>query len=246
MFSCTAPTRPVHVQCVSSRLDHHEYQWFTTLIHGSRGAWEAEMAGSTLEEQRVDELKGAPVDDLTEVTAPTADEFTVPPPDAASLRLTVDQLARLVGLAPRTIRAHQARKLLAPPVRQGRTAYYHGGHVRRLEAIKSLQREGFNLYSIESMLGIRVPELGGDAPAAQVRRILGKHLSSVEPHEAEVRRLVEALDQVHPMARDLVTALDRLMPSHASPDDRVALLQSLASVFADAFRAAVEDAAGNS
>lgn len=214
------------------------------------------MAGSTLEEQRAGDLRGAPpsplddfadpLDDLTEVTDPPADEFTEPPPDAAGLRLTVDQLARLVGLAPRTIRAHQARKLLAPPVRQGRTAYYHAGHVRRLEAIKSLQREGFNLYSIESMLGIRVPELGGDAPAAQVRRILGKHLGLAEPPEAEVRSLVEALDRVQPMARDLVAAVDRLMPPHASPDDRVALLQSLAAVFADAFRAAVEVAAADS
>jgi len=192
------------------------------------------MAGSTLEDQRAEDL----ADGLTPL--PTGGT------EAAGLRLTVDELARLVGLAPRTIRAHQARKLLAPPVRQGRTAYYHAGHVRRLEAIKSLQREGFNLYSIESMLGLRVPELGGVAPAAQLRRVLSKHLSPAEPPEAEIRNLEEALGRIHGMARDLVAAVDRLMPAHASPDDRVALLQSLAAVFADAFPAAVEDAAADS
>lgn len=68
---------------------------------------------------------------------------------------TLDQLASKVGMSPRNIRAHQARRLLAPPVRRGRQAVYDDTHVRRLEAITALQRQGFNLVSIEAMLGVR-------------------------------------------------------------------------------------------
>src|SRR5690242_16776946 len=63
-------------------------------------------------------------------------------------RYTVEELAAKVGMSPRNIRAHQTRSLLGPPVRRGRTAYYDDSHVRRLEAIKSLQRQGYNLVAI--------------------------------------------------------------------------------------------------
>jgi len=67
-------------------------------------------------------------------------------------RYTIEQLARSVGMSPRNIRAHQTRKLIDPPVREGRTAYYDGRHLRRLETIQSLQEQGFNLVAIEAIL----------------------------------------------------------------------------------------------
>jgi DNA-binding transcriptional MerR regulator len=67
-------------------------------------------------------------------------------------RYTIEQLARTVGMSPRNIRAHQTRRLLEPPVREGRTAYYDAQHLRRLETIQSLQEQGFNLTAIEAIL----------------------------------------------------------------------------------------------
>jgi DNA-binding transcriptional MerR regulator len=67
-------------------------------------------------------------------------------------RYTIEQLARIVGMSPRNIRAHQTRRLLKPPVREGRTAYYDAQHLRRLETIQSLQEQGFNLTAIEAIL----------------------------------------------------------------------------------------------
>ena len=67
-------------------------------------------------------------------------------------RYTIEQLARSVGMSPRNIRAHQTRKLIDPPVREGRTAYYGIRHLRRLETIQSLQEQGFNLVAIEAIL----------------------------------------------------------------------------------------------
>lgn len=88
-----------------------------------------------------------------------------------AVRLTVDELARTVGMSPRNIRAHQARRLLPPPVRQGRTAYYHAEHIRRLEAIKSLQRQGFNLVAVQAILGVREAEPTRAAVAQALRRL---------------------------------------------------------------------------
>jgi DNA-binding transcriptional MerR regulator len=91
-------------------------------------------------------------------------------------RYTVDELAAKVGMSPRNIRAHQTRSLLGPPIRRGRTAYYDDGHVRRLEAIKALQRQGYNLVAIEAILGVRSPE-----PVAEALHTLLQRLGREQP-----------------------------------------------------------------
>jgi DNA-binding transcriptional MerR regulator len=91
-----------------------------------------------------------------------------PPAMGGTRQYTLDALARRVGMSPRNIRAHQARRLLPPPERQGRVAFYGDGHVRRLETIIGLQRQGFNLVSIEAMLGVRTV----DKPAEPVNALL--------------------------------------------------------------------------
>ncbi|GAA3734943.1 hypothetical protein GCM10022225_16780 [Plantactinospora mayteni] len=112
-------------------------------------------------------------------------------PAAATPRYTIDNLARLVGMSPRNIRAHQARGLLAPPARYGRTAYYSASHVRRLESIKSLQRQGFNLVAIEAMLGVRHPApRPGEPLTTALNRLATEHpalLHSLARHGVLVR-----------------------------------------------------------
>jgi DNA-binding transcriptional MerR regulator len=83
---------------------------------------------------------------------------------------TIDELARKVAMSARNIRAHQARRLLPPPRRSGRMALYDDEHVRRLESIKRLQRQGFNLVAIEAVLGVRRNEPGESVQTA-VRRL---------------------------------------------------------------------------
>jgi DNA-binding transcriptional MerR regulator len=98
---------------------------------------------------------------------------------ATTAGYTVEQLAAKVGMSTRNIRAHQARKLLAPPVRRGRVALYDDAHVRRLETIKALQRQGFNLVSIEAMLGVRGGEPDGDGLTSMLQRLAATHPSLV-------------------------------------------------------------------
>lgn len=66
--------------------------------------------------------------------------------------LTIDQLAARTGMTVRNIRAHQSRGLLAPPTVRGRTGYYGPDHVERLELIKELQADGYNLDLIRRLV----------------------------------------------------------------------------------------------
>src|SRR5213083_2244877 len=66
--------------------------------------------------------------------------------------VTIDELARQTGMTVRNIRAHQSRSLLPPPEVRGRTGYYGEEHVARIELIKELQADGFNLESIRKLL----------------------------------------------------------------------------------------------
>jgi DNA-binding transcriptional MerR regulator len=66
--------------------------------------------------------------------------------------ITIDELARRTGMTVRNIRAHQSRGLLPPPQVVGRTGYYDENHLARLELIKEMQGDGFNLGAIARLL----------------------------------------------------------------------------------------------
>jgi DNA-binding transcriptional MerR regulator len=71
-------------------------------------------------------------------------------PPAADL--TIDELARRTGMTVRNLRAHQSRGLLPPPEVRGRTGFYGAEHVARVELIKELQADGFNLEAIRRLI----------------------------------------------------------------------------------------------
>ena len=68
----------------------------------------------------------------------------------AADELTIDQLAQRTGMTVRNVRAHQSRGLLPPPEVRGRTGYYGPEHVARIELIRELQADGFNLEPIRA------------------------------------------------------------------------------------------------
>jgi DNA-binding transcriptional MerR regulator len=67
-------------------------------------------------------------------------------------RMTIDELGRRTGMTVRNIRAYQSRGLLPPPDVVGRTGYYDEDHLARLELIKEMQGDGFNLGAIGRLL----------------------------------------------------------------------------------------------
>jgi DNA-binding transcriptional MerR regulator len=81
-----------------------------------------------------------------------------------SEELTIDQLAQRTGMTVRNIRAHQSRGLLPPPSVRGRTGYYGEEHIARIELIREMQEEGYNLELIRKLI-----EGGGSQSAALLR-----------------------------------------------------------------------------
>jgi DNA-binding transcriptional MerR regulator len=67
--------------------------------------------------------------------------------------MTIDDLARRVGLPVRTIREYHTMRLLPPPERRGRLGLYDDRHVERLQLIARLQRRGYSLAGIRDLLG---------------------------------------------------------------------------------------------
>lgn len=118
-------------------------------------------------------------------------------------RLTIDELARRVGMTTRNVRAHQTRGLLPPPTIVDRVGYYDRGHLDRLELIQELQAEGLNLAAIGWLLG------AGDADDTEIRRLRGLMLEPwhhQQPIELTTPELVERMGA----AADL-PALDRAL-----------------------------------
>jgi DNA-binding transcriptional MerR regulator len=66
--------------------------------------------------------------------------------------LTIDELAQRTGMTVRNIRAHQSRGLLPPPQVRGRTGYYGQAHLDRIELIREMQGQGFNLEAIRRLV----------------------------------------------------------------------------------------------
>jgi DNA-binding transcriptional MerR regulator len=97
--------------------------------------------------------------------------------------LTIDELARRVGMTARNVRAHQSRGLIPPPRLEGRTGHYGPEHVQRLELIRDLQQQGFNLGSIKRLMANDRPEAVGDA--LDFTRALTTPFGDERPREVE-------------------------------------------------------------
>ena len=63
----------------------------------------------------------------------------------------VEELAETAGVAVDTIRYYQREKLLAPPRREGRRAFYDDVHLERIQEIRSLAQQGFSLAQIREL-----------------------------------------------------------------------------------------------
>jgi len=63
--------------------------------------------------------------------------------------MTLDELTERVGMSVRNIRFYTSKGLVPPPLRRGRSGYYTGDHVARLQLVQELQGHGFTLSAIE-------------------------------------------------------------------------------------------------
>ncbi len=63
----------------------------------------------------------------------------------------MEELARRAGITVRTLRFYRERKLLAPPRREGRIAWYDEHHLARLRTIAALLERGHTLNGIAEL-----------------------------------------------------------------------------------------------
>lgn len=99
--------------------------------------------------------------------------------------MTIDELARAMGLSVRNVRSHQARGLLPPPEVRGRIGYYGPEHVSRLRLIAELQGEGMKLEGIKRLL--RKAQGTGDG-------LLRVKQAADSPSDAETPEVVSAAE----------------------------------------------------
>jgi DNA-binding transcriptional MerR regulator len=102
-------------------------------------------------------------------------------PATAAEELTIDALAQRTGMTVRNIRAYQSRGLLPPPEVRGRTGYYGAEHVARIELVRELQADGFNLEAIK-----RILDAGGEISSADVLRFTRAVHEPFEDEEPEI------------------------------------------------------------
>jgi DNA-binding transcriptional MerR regulator len=68
------------------------------------------------------------------------------------MEMRVEQLSARSDVSVDTIRYYQSKGLLEPPRREGRVAWYHDGHLQRLQRIRTLQQKGFTLATIARLV----------------------------------------------------------------------------------------------
>jgi DNA-binding transcriptional MerR regulator len=147
-------------------------------------------------------------------------------------RHTAEDLARLAGLTPRTVRYYVAEKLIDPPLGRGRGAHFDDRHLAQLRRVRLLQASGLDLPGIRAHLaelrevlasrGLRLDEMEV-AWSRQAEQVAAAWAKPAEVQPERITRIV-----ISPGLELLVTDEFRLPPP--------AKLAELASTIARAFQ----------
>ena len=128
----------------------------------------------------------------------------------------LDALAKITGLAKRTIRFYIQNGLIAHPEGERRGAYYLDGHLEALLRIKRLTAEGFSLERVKALLAAP-DELPREKPAPG-RVSVRSHVYIAPGVELSVDPLEAALTASQ-MRRIVGRVLEELSAIHSEPKD---------------------------
>jgi DNA-binding transcriptional MerR regulator len=112
----------------------------------------------------------------------------------------MEELARLAGITVRTLRFYRERKLIPPPRREGRIAWYDNHHLARLRTIAALLERGHTLTGIAELAealdhGRDVADVLGVAPTEEEPvRLTPEELAARFEGEVTAENLAAALD----------------------------------------------------
>ena len=124
--------------------------------------------------------------------------------------MTLDELTKRVGMSVRNVRFYTTKGLVPPPIRRGRSGYYSGDHVARLELVRELQAHGFTLSAIEGYMA-RIPSNATPENIALHRTLLA-------PWMADMPETISRKELVRRAGREL-------------SDDELATLNALGIVY---------------
>ncbi|MGH3364677.1 MAG: MerR family transcriptional regulator [Nocardioidaceae bacterium] len=124
--------------------------------------------------------------------------------------MTLDELTKRVGMSVRNVRFYTTKGLVPPPIRRGRSGYYSGDHVARLELVRELQAHGFTLSAIEGYMA-RIPSNATPETIALHRTLLA-------PWMADMPETISRKELVRRAGREL-------------SDDELATLNALGIVY---------------
>ncbi|MET7732875.1 MerR family transcriptional regulator [Streptomyces sp. NPDC005402] len=112
----------------------------------------------------------------------------------------MEELARLAGITVRTLRFYRERKLIPPPRREGRIAWYDDHHLARLRTIAALLERGHTLTGIAELAealdhGRDVADVLGVVPTEEEPvRLTPEELAARFEGEVTPENLAAALD----------------------------------------------------
>lgn len=98
--------------------------------------------------------------------------------DGRQREYRVEELAEAAGITTRTLRFYRERKLLQPPRKEGRIAWYGEAHLARLRLIAELLERGHTLGGIAELIG--AGESGQD-----VAELIGLEAAIIAPWSDE-------------------------------------------------------------
>ncbi|MDK1476036.1 MerR family transcriptional regulator [Streptomyces sp. 549] len=119
------------------------------------------------------------------------------------------ELAEAAGITTRTLRFYRERRLLPPPRRSGRVAWYNGHHLARLRSINALLARGHTLGGIADLLAAF--EKGRDSRSTAELLGMDEALTPPFSQEEPVRLTPEELAAYfpgHESAQNLSTSLE--------------------------------------
>jgi DNA-binding transcriptional MerR regulator len=126
---------------------------------------------------------------------------------------TLDELASLSGLNPRTVRYYIQLELVDPPVGQTRAAHYTWQHLGRLLEIRKLTEQGFSLERVRELLveGNAVPAAARARRPGDIEVKSHLHLGdglelAIEPGRAHLTP-----EQLRRLAREILAAHARVL-----------------------------------
>lgn len=136
--------------------------------------------------------------------------------------MRVEELAGRAGVSVDTIRFYQKQRLLPPPRREGRLAWYAEEHLERIERIKELRRRGFTLAVIRRFLAGELDAADEPLAAAVVQAAESADEEFVTAEELAARSGVP-LPLIESVAREglLVPRLHDGEPRYTADDVRI-------------------------